>query len=197
MTRRIFSSCRGQGMVEFALILPFLLLIMLGVMDVGYALLNQHVVTKLSREGSNLISRDTTLEDAAFIIRSLTARPVNFDDGSSRVFFSVIRQGNVLNTANYGEDILAARHNAGTLSATGVASFIQTGGGSYRAEPNFEAINPDTDARLQISNMPPNLVLAPGGVIYVTEVFTRHEMITPLNRFGVTLPDTLYSVSFF
>ena len=47
----------------------------LGVVEVGYALLDQHVVTKLTREGSNLISRDVTLQDAATAMQSMTTRP--------------------------------------------------------------------------------------------------------------------------
>jgi hypothetical protein len=38
---------------------------------------NQQVVTKLTREGSNLISRDTSLQDAATAMASLSTRPVN------------------------------------------------------------------------------------------------------------------------
>ena len=34
---------RGQSMVEFAMVLPFLLVIVLGVVEVGYGLLDQHV----------------------------------------------------------------------------------------------------------------------------------------------------------
>ena len=44
--------------------MPLVLVLVLGVIEVGYALLDQHVVTKLTREGSNLISRDTSLADA-------------------------------------------------------------------------------------------------------------------------------------
>ena len=62
-------AASGQSLVEFAIILPLVLLIVLGVVEVGYALLDQHVVTKLTREGSNLISRDTTLQDAATAMR--------------------------------------------------------------------------------------------------------------------------------
>ena len=66
MTKRIslISSASGQGLLEFALILPLLMVLVLGVVEVSYALLDQHVVTKLTREGSNMISRDTTLDDA-------------------------------------------------------------------------------------------------------------------------------------
>jgi hypothetical protein len=36
-----------------------------------------------------------------------------------------------------------------------------------------------------------------GGLMYVTEVFTQHNLITPLNRFGVTVPNNLYSIAYF
>ena len=56
---------RGQSLVEFTLVLPLLIVTALGVVEVSYAMLDQHIVTKLTREGSNLISRSTTLGDAA------------------------------------------------------------------------------------------------------------------------------------
>jgi hypothetical protein len=34
-------------------------------------------------------------------------------------------------------------------------------------------------------------------MMYVTEVYTRHTLITPFDRFGVTLPDTLHSIAYF
>ncbi len=39
--------------------------------------------------------------------------------------------------------------------------------------------------------------MVPGGMLYVTEVYTRHPLITPLDRFGITLPQTLYSIAYF
>ena len=48
----------GRGLIEFAMLLPMLIVIVLGVVEIGYALVDQHVVTKITREGSNLISRD-------------------------------------------------------------------------------------------------------------------------------------------
>jgi Flp pilus assembly protein TadG len=81
----------GQALVEFAVVLPLLLVLVLGVVEVGYALLDQHVVTKLSREGSNLISRDVTLQDAGAAMKSMKTRPVDFDV-QSRLIFSVVKK---------------------------------------------------------------------------------------------------------
>jgi len=36
-----------------------------------------------------------------------------------------------------------------------------------------------------------------GGLLYVAEVFTNHAPLTPLNKFGVTVPPTLRSIAFF
>lgn len=193
--RSRFSGCRGQSVVEFALIMPLVLVVALGVIETGYALLDQHVVTKLTREGSNLISRDTTLQDAVTAMRSMSTRPVDFNT-SSRVIFSVIKKGATTGTANYDKEILYQRLEFGAL--TGVQSTLRTrGSGAFRGAPDYEANNSDTDPNLQIMDLPANLTLIRGGLLYVTEVYTRHNLITPLDRFGVTVPDTLYSVAYF
>ena len=88
MTRRHDS---GQAVLEFALVVPVVLVLALGVIEVSYALLDQHIVSKLSREGANLISRDTSLQDAGSAMKNMSSRPVNFNDGSSTVIFSVIK----------------------------------------------------------------------------------------------------------
>ena len=48
-----------------------------------------------------------------------------------------------------------------------------------------------------MTNVPTNLVADPGDMIYVTELYTRHTLITPLVRFGVSVPETLYSIAYF
>ncbi len=108
MTARLKSS-RGQSLIEFALIMPFVLVVALGVVEVGYALLDQHVVTKLTREGSNLISRDVSINDAVTAMRSMSTRPVDFNT-RSRMIFSVLRKGSTPGTANYDQVILYQRY---------------------------------------------------------------------------------------
>jgi hypothetical protein len=187
-------SASGQSLIEFAFVLPFVLLLALGVIETSYALLDDHIVTKLSREGSNLISRDATLLDSATAMRQMATRPVNFDDGSSKLIFSVIKRGARQSTANYDKPYLYQRYVYGSYAGS---SQFATGGGSFGGPPDYYANNPDTDAGLQITNLPPNLVPTPGSLIYVTEVFSRHQLITPLDRFGITLPTTLKSIAYF
>ena len=187
-------SARGQSIVEFAIILPFLLLIVMGVVETSYALLDQHVVTKLAREGSNLISRDTTIQDAAAAMRVMASAPVDFDNGST-VIFTVLKRGATTGTANFDRLIVYQRHQSGTLA---VSSAIHTqGGGSFGGAPNYEASNSDSDSSLRVTNLSSDLIAVRGGMIYVTEIFTDHELITPFDRFGVSIPRRLYSIAYF
>ena len=192
--KRLLKDARGQSVVEFAMILPLLLVVVLGVIEVSYALLDQHVVTKLTREGSNLISRDTSLADAAAAMKSMSGRPVDFST-HSKMIFSVVRRGATTGTSNFNKDVLYQRYEYGALSAS---SKISTrGSGSYGAGPEYEAANADSDTNIQVTNLPSGIVLSTGGTIYITEIFTTHELITPFDKFGVTVPKTLYSIAYF
>jgi hypothetical protein len=194
--RRFARDARGQTLLEFTLVMPLILLLSLGVVEVSWALLDQHIVTKMTREGSNLISRDTTLQDAVTAMRTMSSRPVDFDSGNSRVIFSVLKMGATVGTPNYGHIILYRRHAYGGL--TGKASKLTTAGvGSFRGAPDFEAINSDNDTGLRITTLPPNLTMIVGGMLYVTEIYTQHTTLTPFEHFGPLLPETLYSIAYF
>jgi len=184
---------RGQSLVEMAIILPLLVVVVLGVVEVSYALLDQHVVTKLTREGSNLISRDTSLPDAAAVLKAMSSAPVNFDT-RSRLVFSVIRKGATTGTSNFGQDILYQRLEFGALAASSV---LQTKGSSTFGPPDYQATNADTNTGLQLKGLPAGLVVGTGSMVYVTEVWTKHELITPFDKFGVKVPQVLYSIAYF
>lgn len=189
----------GQALVEFALVTPLVLTLVLGVVEISYGLLDQHVVTKLAREGSNLISRDASLTDAATAMRNMSTRPVDFVNApaNSKLIFSVIKRGATTGSTNYNKDILYQRYEYGGLS---VSSKLTTAGslgsGTFPA-PDYIAVNSDSNASLRLTNLPAGLLVNPGGLIYVTEVYSKHTLITPFDHFGVTVPDTLYSIAYF
>lgn len=193
--RKRLSCDAGQGLIEFAMVSPIFLLLALGVAELGYAMLDQHIVTKLSREGSNLISRDTSLQDAATAMRSMATRPVDFNSTNSRLILSVIKRGGTTGTSNYNKDLLYQRHQIGGLP--GASKLMTRGPVSFGSAPDYTAPNSDTNTNLQITNLPPTVSLAPGGMVYVTEVYTKHSSITPLEGFGLALPETLYSIAYF
>ncbi len=107
--RQRLRDARGTALLEFSLVVPLVLVLCLGVVEVSYALLDQHVVTKLTREGSNLISRNTSLLDAATALRNMSTRPVDFN-ASARVILSVAKNVNTAGAANFGRDVLYQRY---------------------------------------------------------------------------------------
>lgn len=59
----ITKKTSGQSLVEFALILPLLLLLILGAMDIGRIITTKIAVTNAAREGANFISRNALADD--------------------------------------------------------------------------------------------------------------------------------------
>ncbi len=182
----------GQSLVEFAIVLPFLVLLVLGVVELSYALLDMHVATSFSREGSNLISRNTSMQDAVTAMRQMSSRPIDLDDGSSTIILSVVRQISSPGAANNGQNILYQRTQYGTYPAS---SQLSGGQGAFGGAPDYQALDPDNDGALRVSGLP--VALPPGGTLYITEVYTRHTALTPLASFGVRVPDHLYAIAYF
>jgi hypothetical protein len=191
------AGSRGQSILEFALALPLIVLVVLGVIEFSFALVDKHVVTKLTREGSNLISRNTSLGDAATALKGMATRPVNFDDGTSKLIFSVLKSVDNTSGSNYGKVVLYARHELGTTTGNPASSLKTAGNPGKPPGPEYTTTNPDNNTSLQITNLPAGMTLAPGGMLYVTEVYSKHDPITPFDKFGVPLPKLLYSIAFF
>ena len=185
---------RGQSAVEMAIVLPLLVVLVLGIVEVSYGLMDQHVVTKLTREGANLISRDTSLGDAANVLKSMASRPVNFNS-TSKGIFTVIRKGATTGTANFGADIMYQRYEFGALAASSVLQ--PKGGATFGTPPDYQATNADSNTGLQLNGLPTGLIVGTGSMIYVAEIFTQHELITPFDRFGIQVPNVLYSIAYF
>lgn len=56
LLRRYMTDCRGQAIVEFALILPVFLLILMGVIEFGRVYNETLIVTAAAREGARTAS---------------------------------------------------------------------------------------------------------------------------------------------
>lgn len=69
--RRLFGDRQGQATVEFALVLPLLLVILLGIFEMGNVLGSQMVIDNLAREGARngAVGYDSTEIDALIMGR--------------------------------------------------------------------------------------------------------------------------------
>ena len=71
--RTILKKRRGQAMVEFALILPVFILILLGIMEFGLVFHQYLVVTAASREGARVAALGGTDAETRTIVNNSAA----------------------------------------------------------------------------------------------------------------------------
>ena len=60
-----------------------------------------------------------------------------------------------------------------------------------------QAANSDNDTGLRVMNLPPNLIGAGGLPVHHRDLHAGITLITPFDRFGIQVPDTLYSIAYF
>jgi len=71
------ARTHGNSLIEFAFILPILLLLALGVVDYGRAIQYENILSGMSRETANLSARTTALPDYIINAVASTAEPLN------------------------------------------------------------------------------------------------------------------------
>jgi Flp pilus assembly protein TadG len=193
----LVSVC-GQSLVEFAMVLPLMLLMVLGVIEVGYALYVDHLIAKLGREGSNMISRQTYIQDAESALLAGSSAPLNLNSATGKIIFSVVTTGSA--GANNGKIIIIKRRTVGTLTGkSAVDGTTSPPASSYNGAPDYTAKDSNNDTAIQgATTLPNGMVLGAGQVLYVTEIFTSRGDITPFSRFYKwALPTSLYAAAYF
>ena len=178
----------GQALFEFGVTLPILMALVLGVIEFGYALFQVQLVTSMAREGSNLIARQVTINDAEAALQTMSGL-VSFD-ANSTLILSVVRLG--VGGANNNVPIIVQRHSVGAFAASSVLGDPPQS--EYEGSPDYNALDPDNDESIRVSGTLPNgLTLTPGESVYVTEVFTQRTSIVPF----MPLPATLRASAYF
>jgi TadE-like protein len=178
----------GQALFEFGVTLPILMALVLGVIEFGYALFQVQLVTSMAREGSNLIARQVTINDAEAALQAMSGL-VRFD-ANSTLILSVVRLG--VGGANNNVPIIVQRHSVGAFAASSVLGDPPQS--AYQGSPDYNAYDPDNDGSIRVSGVLPNgFTLTPGESVYVTEVFTQRTSIVPF----MPLPAMLHASAYF
>ena len=71
------GGVRGSSLVEFALVLPVMLMLVLGVIDFGRALQFNNMLTAMSREGAHLAARTTSSGQSIISALEVSAAPLD------------------------------------------------------------------------------------------------------------------------
>ncbi len=161
---------RGLAAVEFAMVLPIMLVILFGIIDLGRAILTYQVLINISRESANLAARGTPMADAIAAV-SLSANPLDLRAHGYVVLTEVVRD------VNGNATIKAQQRSGGAPRPSRV-------GNGVGAVPTLPNVTPRVPAN--------------GGTLYISEVFYQSAPITPVGALiGKPLNDIFYDIAYF
>ena len=188
-TYNIREKCgeRGQALVELAIALPLLVLLIMGVVDYSRAIHAKSIITNMSREAANLVSRAN----------------VNLSNNEAQDFPNVMnlvgKTAQPLDMANQGMMYISKVEYANNNPPNKITTYIPWSMGMGTSIPYRSKINPN-NTNVITNNVyvtPANLngiTLASGEPpTYVVEIFYKYKSILLGNKFS----PTLYTISIF
>jgi Flp pilus assembly protein TadG len=95
------QSQKGAAAVEFAIVLPILLILLAGIIEFGFLLYNQQVLTTAAREGSRALANPANTQSAeSIVIAYCSERLITFgsnDDPSTDIVeVDIVVDGNIV-----------------------------------------------------------------------------------------------------
>lgn len=112
---------RGQGLVELVLIVPVLLTVTFGILELGTLLDRSHSIAGLSREGANLAARGASLDSVLFVT-ILNGRTIGLDDGGGVIASRIDVQGGVpMITGQLASSGYVGRSRVGSIGSPAAA----------------------------------------------------------------------------
>ena len=131
---RLARSQRGAELIEFALVLPLLLLLVLGIVDFGFLFQRLEVVTNAAREGARIAVLGSTYSTADVQTRVtdyLVEGGVPITPGNPVITVSSPTL-NIPGASSISAKTVEVRYNYSYMFLSGIASFF---GGSFSSVP--------------------------------------------------------------
>ena len=186
-SRKTRKGESGQALLEFALSLPFVLFLLFGFIDFSRAIFQQQVITGLTRSGSSMAARGTT---------------INVSDPNSVPNILIQPEASPLNLSTNGRIIITGVANNGTTGAPDyrVTAQYQTGACTGCTSASSRVGSSTVGSPANLPPLPPSGrdFPQPGQTIYVTEIFYAYHPLTPVGTLfgGVLLPPQSYDVAY-
>lgn len=211
---------KGQSVVEFAIALPFLVLMSVGAFAVGMILDRHLTLGQVVRNAGNMYARGIDFasdQNKNFIIDAGIGLDLHLTSGHTSVWFSLLTRvpadaqcddgsGGTRDCNNNGEVVIAQRYMIGDtngpnmhsrLAAAGLPSSFLDASGNVAAEGDHQNYFDLTEARA--TSAPSSVTNTSTGIqenelLYVVEVIHRP---TTIQFQGVFAPEIMYSRAFF
>jgi len=168
---------RGQAAAEFAVVAPLLLVLICGAIDFGRALNDVQIMADLTRQGSNLASRGTPLNESSAAVVS----------GASGL--DLVHYGDVISTSVTNEN--------GAYKISGQDSSTSDGLTKLSATSK---IGTGVGATATLPTAAQNAIPQNGQTVFVTEIFFTFTPATPIGAMTqnvISMPSTLYDSAYF
>ncbi|MDD2391156.1 MAG: pilus assembly protein [Desulfobacterales bacterium] len=166
MRLKLLGCKKGVAAVEFALIVPVLLILIFGIIDFGRLIHARMVITNVSREGGNLASRFKNISsegDTLLDLLQTSGAPLSLA-GDGKIYITRIDAG----TSSKIPPKKAAQVEKGSLSVNSSCENTHFG----LSQELYDHLKFDeTNQTADISE------------VIVTEVFYKYSAITPLPEF--------------
>lgn len=177
--RRRFGSSRGTSIIEFTLVLPLLLIMILALVEFGHLIQSRLIIANVSREGGSMASRTITVDGVLANLVAVSGHPLILNGADGKVIITRIDAGE---SANKPNPVITTQVSAGSL---GQASAV----GGNKANLGLPA---NLYSHLVFINNP----VGRGSDIAeltMVEVYYKYRPITPLPKFvpGLIAPTGL------
>ena len=96
LTRRPFTGRngeRGTALIEFALVLPILIILLLVTVDFGRLIQARLIISNVSREGGSIAARQTTVDTSLTTVLKESGKPLNLIGADGKIIITRIDGG--------------------------------------------------------------------------------------------------------
>jgi hypothetical protein len=193
---RRHPNTQGSSILEFAISLPFLVLMSVGAFAMGLSIDRHLTVTQLVRHAGNMYGRGVDFsqtQNQQLLLQAATGMNMSLNGGQGVVYLSTVvlapPNGPGENRPNANLPVVAHRITIGNVNLPNSNIAMPTGVAS-----NGEVAGYDDDNLSARATLPAGLTLVQGERFYFAEVF---HTPTDIGFPGIFAPELLYSRAVF
>lgn len=157
---------RGAALIEFALVLPLILLLVLATVDFGHLIQTRLIITNVSREGGSVASREINIDSNLTDLLEFSSSPLVMGGPDGRIYITRISAGQ---SDKAPSPTITTQITSGALAASS----------RHKASERDLGLSPNLYDHLVFDS---NNGTADIAAVTVVEIFYKYRPITPLSN---------------